>query len=68
VATGARRGELLGLSWLGYSGETRKLEISQQVVPTRGGVTISPYKTKGSHRTTTLDEGHRPGSGTRARW
>jgi integrase len=56
AATGARRGELLGLTWLGYSAETRKLEISQQVVPTRGGVSIAPCKTKGSHRTITLDE------------
>src|SRR5262249_10490243 len=55
VATGAPRGELLGLTWLGYSAETRKLD-SQQVVPTRGGMSISPCKTKGSHRTITLDD------------
>jgi integrase len=40
--------------------------ISQQVVPTRGGMTITALKTKGSHRTIRLDaetvealEGHR---------
>jgi integrase len=56
VATGARRGELLGLTWFGYSAETRKLDVSQEIVPTRGGVRIAPCKTKGSHRTITLGE------------
>ncbi len=55
VATGARRSELLGLTWLGYDAEGLRLTISQQVVPTRGGVTITPCKTDGSHRTVTLD-------------
>jgi integrase len=55
VACGARRSELLGLTWLGYDAEGRRLTISQQVVPTRGGVTITPCKTDGSHRTLTLD-------------
>jgi integrase len=56
VATGARRSELLGCTWLGYDAAARRLTISQQVVPTRGGVTITPCKTAGSHRTITLDE------------
>jgi integrase len=56
VATGARRSELLGCTWLGYDAEARRLTISQQVVPTRGGVTVTPCKTAGSHRTVTLDE------------
>lgn len=55
VATGARRGELLGLTWLGYSSEAGTLTISQQVVPTRGGPTIQPVKTKRSNRTIRLD-------------
>lgn len=55
VASGARRGELLGLTWLGFSAEEETLTISQQVVPTRGGPTIHPCKTKGSHRTIRLD-------------
>jgi integrase len=55
VATGARRGELLGLTWFGFSAEEGTLSISQQVVPTRGGPSIHPCKTKGSHRTIRLD-------------
>jgi integrase len=55
VAAGARRGELLGVTWLGFSAEARTLTISQQVTPTRGGPTIAPCKTKGSHRTIRLD-------------
>jgi integrase len=56
VATGARRSELLGCTWLGYDAQARRLTITQQVVPTRGGVTITPCKTAGSHRSVTLDE------------
>lgn len=56
VASGARRGELLGATWLGFSATAGSLEIAQQVVPTRGGITIAPCKTKGSHRTIRLDD------------
>jgi integrase len=56
VATGARRSELLGCTWLGYDKQERRLEISQQAVPTRGGVTLTPCKTDASHRNITLDE------------
>lgn len=55
IASGARRGELLGVTWLNYSAENATITIAQQVVPTRGGVTIQPCKTKGSHRTIRLD-------------
>ena len=55
VASGARRGELLGLTWLGFSSAKGTLEIAQQAVPTRGGVTLTELKTKGSHRTIRLD-------------
>ena len=55
VTTGARRGELLGLTWLGFSAANGTLSFSQQVVPTRGGATIAECKTKGSHRTIRLD-------------
>jgi integrase len=55
VATGARRSELLGCTWLGYDASVKHLTISQQVVPTRGGVTITPCKTSKSNRTVTLD-------------
>ena len=55
VASGARRGELLGASWLGFSAEKGTLTIAQQVVPARGGLVVSPCKTKNSHRTISLD-------------
>jgi hypothetical protein len=51
----ARRGELLGATWLGFSAAEGTLTISQQVLPTRGGLSILPCKTKGSHRTIRLD-------------
>jgi integrase len=44
-----------GLTWLGFSAEEGTLTIAQQVVPTRGGPSIHPTKTKGSHRTIRLD-------------
>ena len=56
IASGARRGELLGVTWLGFSPAAGTLTVAQQVVPTRGGLTIAPCKTKGSHRTISLDE------------
>ena len=56
VASGARRGELLGATWLGFSPQAGTLTISQQVVPARGGLVLTPCKTKGSHRTIRLDE------------
>ena len=56
VASGARRSELLGCTWLGYNAADRRMEISQQVSPTRGGATITPVKTASSNRTVTLDE------------
>ena len=37
------------------SHQSREVGVSQQVVPTRGGLTITPCKTDGSHRTVTLD-------------
>jgi integrase len=55
VASGARRGELLGATWLGFSAAQGTVTIAQQVTPTRGGATITPCKTNGSHRTIRLD-------------
>jgi integrase len=43
--------------WLGFSAEQGAVTIAQQVTPTRGGVTITPCKTKGSHRAIRLDAG-----------
>ena len=56
MTSGARRGELAGVTWLGSSAAAGTLTIEQQVVPARGGLTIAPCKTKGSHRTISLDD------------
>ncbi len=56
VTCGLRRGEVLGLTWLGFGKASETLTVAQQAIPTRGGVTLTPLKTKGSHRTITLDE------------
>jgi integrase len=50
-----RRGELLGLTWLALDLEGGTLRVEQQLVPTRGGVTFGPPKSKRSLRTTALD-------------
>ena len=52
VTTGARRGELLGATWLGFS-EKGTLEIAQQVLPTRGGPT-SRHASAHSRRARTI--------------
>jgi integrase len=53
--TGLRRGELLGVSWRGLDLEAAKLTVSQQLVPTRGGVSFGPPKSKRGLRTIALD-------------
>jgi integrase len=55
VASGARRGELLGATWRGFSAEQGTWTVSQQLVPTGGGATLAPCKSKGSNRTIRLD-------------
>ncbi len=56
VATGARRGELLGVRWLDFAPSAKTVTIAQQAVPTGGGVSLTALKTKGSHRTVTIDD------------
>jgi integrase len=56
VTCGLRRGELLGVAWQGFDVEAATLEIAQQVVPTRGSVSLTACKTSGSHRKVTLDK------------
>ena len=56
VTCGLRRGETLGLTWRGFDSEHNTLEITQQVVPTKGGQTLHPCKTAGSNRKLTLDD------------
>jgi integrase len=55
ATTGMRRGELLGLTWFALDLEGGTLRIDQQLVPTRGGVTFGPPKSKRSRRTIALD-------------
>jgi integrase len=56
ATTGLRRGELLGLSWFALDLEGARLTVDRQLVPTRGGVTFGPPKSKRSRRTVALDE------------
>jgi integrase len=53
--TGMRRGEVLGLTWLALDLEAGKLRVDQQLLPTAGGVTFGPPKSKRSRREVALD-------------
>jgi integrase len=55
ATTGMRRGELLGLTWLALDLEAGTLRVDQQLVPTRGGVSFGPPKSKRSRRTVAID-------------
>jgi integrase len=50
-----RRGELLGLTWLALHLDGGTLRVEQQLVPTAGGITFGPPKSKRSLRTVALD-------------
>jgi integrase len=50
-----RRGELLGLTWRALDLDGARLEVSQQLVPVRGGVSFGPPKSARSRRTIALD-------------
>ena len=53
VATGMRRGELLGLRWQDVEGE--RLHVRQQALPTKGAITFGPPKSGRSERSIALD-------------
>jgi integrase len=55
ATTGMRRGELLGLTWQAV--ETGRLRVTQQLLPTKGGVSFGPPKSRRSERTIALDTG-----------
>jgi integrase len=55
ATTGMRRGELLGLPSQELDLDPRRLRVVQQLVPTRGGVTFGPPKSRRSERTVALD-------------
>lgn len=55
ATTGMRRGELLGLPWRCVDLESRRLRVEQQLIPTKGGLTFGPPKSRRSERTIALD-------------
>jgi integrase len=56
VTTGMRRGEVLGLTWRTLDLDGARLDVEQQLVPTRGGATFGPPKSARSRRMIRLDE------------
>ncbi len=50
IATGVRRGELLGLKWGDVDFENRTISVKRQVLRIDGEVVESPLKTKNSYR------------------
>ncbi len=50
IATGLRRGELLGLKWGDVDFENRTISVKRQVLRIDGKVVESPLKTKNSYR------------------
>lgn len=55
ATTGMRRGELLGLKWQRVDLERGRLRVDLQLIPTKGGCTFGPPKSKRSERTIALD-------------
>ena len=55
ATTGMRRGELLAVTWRALDLHGARLQIDQQLIPTPGGATFGPLKSKRSERTIALD-------------
>ncbi|MDA8331592.1 MAG: site-specific integrase [Candidatus Dormibacteraeota bacterium] len=55
LATGMRRGELLGLRWRDLDLDSRSLSVSQQVVRAAGSLRVGSPKTAASRRRIALD-------------
>ena len=56
LATGLRRGELLGLKWEDIDLEHGELRVKRQVARINGEVVEAPLKTKNAYRTLPLSE------------
>ena len=56
LATGLRRGELLGLKWTDIDLEKGELQVKRQVVRIEGKIVEAPLKTKNAYRTLPLAE------------
>jgi integrase len=55
ATAGLRRGELLGITWRALDLDRARLRIDQQLIPTAGGCTFGPPKSRRSERTIALD-------------
>ena len=54
--TGLRKGEICGLRWEDFNEAEGRLSIARQVIPVRGGITVSDPKTDTGIRTIVLPE------------
>ena len=54
--TGLRKGEICGLRWEDFNEAEGKLSVARQVIPVRGGITVSDPKTDTGIRTIVLPE------------
>ena len=50
-----RRGELLGLTWRAVEAQHARVRVTRQLIPTKGGCTFGPPKSRRSERTIALD-------------
>jgi integrase len=55
AVSGMRRGELVAVTWRALDLDGARLEISQQLLATRGGLSFGPPKSRRSQRTIALD-------------
>ena len=54
LSTGLRRGEICALQWSGLNFRTGELRVERQVHRVRGGLVVSPPKTKAANRSVIL--------------